>query len=197
MTQFARVFAPATAPRHNCGMRRSLLSLAFALAFSLAPAAEATVLANWSMEEVVSRADSVVIGTIGAKRTVEGKKGRLLTETTVQVDEVLMGAPRGELVVSQLGGRRGEVVTEVAGDAKLEPGARMLLMTFEHKDGRRYIVGMALGAFRLDGEATLVQRIDATLLDDQGKMHPAPGLRKTSLEKVRALVAPKGNAKPR
>jgi len=164
------------------------LALALLILLGIADAASATVLANWSLEEVVRRGDSVVIGTVRGQRFVESR-GEALAETDVEVDEVLLGPPLRTLTVSQMGGEAAGVRTEVVGDARLEPGRRVLLITFAHQDGRRYLVGMALGALFLDDDArTLRQDVEASLVEPDGRVLPPPGERRVDLEGVRALV---------
>lgn len=148
--------------------------------------ASATILADWDLEEVIRRADSIVIGRVRARRTVVVDR-RPLTETSVEVEETLLGAPVKTLVVSQLGGVVRGQASEVVGDARLRVGDRLLLFTFRHQDGRRHLVGMALGAYVLRGE-TLEQDVEVPLLREDGRLLPPPGPRTRALNEVRNLI---------
>jgi hypothetical protein len=175
--------------------------LAAALALLVTAPATATVLADWSLQDLVRRADLVVIGTVTAQEyVVDDKRKAVLTLSSVAVERTMMGKPVETFTLTQLGGRAGSVVTEVMGDAQLAVGDRVLLFTFAHDDDRRYLVGMALGAWQLAGpkEAPeLRQRIDSPLASMDGSLRPAPGLRTATLDDVKAAidaVASSGNA---
>lgn len=150
-------------PRRSTAERARAWLWCFALLGSTSWA-QATILADWELGELVRRADRVVIGTVVSQRTVDAPPGSitaLMTESTVRVEETLRGASAKTLVVSQLGGARSGRRTWIEGDARLVEGKRMLLFTSAHPDGRRYLVGMALGAFFVDGDS-LSQRIGET-----------------------------------
>ena len=57
-------------------------------------AVEATILANWSLDEIAAHADAVVIGTVGAQRLVETPGGTWWTETELRVERQLKGEAR-------------------------------------------------------------------------------------------------------
>lgn len=155
-----------------------------------APAA-ATVLADWDVEELVRRADLIVVGTVKEQRyIVDEALKAVLTESEVVVERTLQGKEAASFVLTQLGGRAGSVVSEVVGDARLAPGDRVLLFTFRHEDGRRYLVGMALGAwFVVSGEeGSFSQDIESPLVDASGAVKAAPGRRTISVDDVRAAV---------
>lgn len=152
------------------------------------------MLANWSLDDVLSRADRVVIGTIGSQRSVR-VNGRMLTESVVQVDRTLLGTHAPRFVLSQLGGRDGDLVTDVVGTARLVPGRRMLLITSKAEDGRQYLVGMALGAYEMDGER-LSQVVDASLVDRDGTVLAAPAVREAFLADVIEALPRSEGAQP-
>lgn len=158
---------------------------------ALAGPAAATLLADWDLDELARRADLIVVGTVEAQVTVVPTDKRVvLTESTIRVERTLLGAPRATFVLSQLGGRKGSVVTEIVGDARLAEGDKVLLFTFEHEDKRRYLVGMALGAWFLGEEpGVLEQTVTASLVDAQGQLREGPGLRQATLADVEAAIA--------
>lgn len=169
--------------------------LALALAVGavpwVAPGASATILADWDLEELARRSDLVVVGTVKEQRfVVDEKMKAVLTESELVVERTLQGKPMPTLVLTQLGGRAGSVVSEVMGDARLTPGARVLLFTFAHEDGRRYLVGMALGAwFMASGpDGALTQLVDSPLVNESGEVRPAPGQRIITIDDVKAAI---------
>ena len=154
--------------------------------FLIASPARATVLANWDLDEVVRRSDLIVIGTIGKQRSI--KVGTdVMTESEVLVEETLRGEPTKSFTLSQLGGKIGTSVYEIVGDAKLGRGDRVLLLTYLHKDGRRYLVGMSLGAYFLSGEHAR-QTVEVPLVESNGGLRPAPGLRQIAVDRIRAVA---------
>lgn len=164
--------------------RCGLLSL---LVCGLLPqAATATHLADWDLWDLVRRADLILVGQVQAQDSVR-VNGRLMTESRIAVDEVLLGSAGPHVILSQLGGRDGNIVNEIVGDAQLETGSRVLLFTYAHADGRRYLVGMGLGAYLVQGEE-LSQQIDVPLLGGDGRLRPPPGRRSVRLTQVRAAV---------
>lgn len=156
------------------------------LLFIWAGDASATILADWDLAEIIRRSDSIIIGRVAKRRTLV-VEGRPMTESAVFVEETLLGEASETLVVSQLGGVVGRQASEVVGDARLRTGERVLLFTFRHPDGRRYLVGMALGAYVVRGDR-LEQRVDVPLLREDGRLSPPPGRTARSLPEVRALI---------
>jgi hypothetical protein len=153
----------------------------------LAPAAAgATILSDWSLEQVLGHADRVVLGLVVEQRAVRGAR-HPLTESVVRVDRVLKGEACDRLVVSQYGGRQGDVTLRIPGDPRLEVGQRVVLITRRARDGRAYLVGMSLGAFRVDGDR-LVQSVDVPLLGADGQVRPPPGTRSLRLDELEAAI---------
>jgi hypothetical protein len=187
-----RILAPEKSRSHIEAVRVATCLGALLSVSALAVPSEATMLADWSLEEVLHRADSVVIGEVTSQSYVkvpDAERGeQLMTESHVRVEETLLGQQRPEIVLSQLGGVDGKVVSEIVGDAKLRVGQRIVVATYQHKDGRRYLVGMSLGFYEISG-ADGVQDIEASIFDRAGRVLPAPGRRTISMEALRAAIA--------
>jgi hypothetical protein len=147
------------------------------------------MLLNWSLEDLLARADRVVIGRVASQRSVE-ENGRVLTESVVHVERTLLGNHSPSFVLSQLGGRKGHLVIDVVGTARLAVGQRTLFVTHEADDGRRYLVGMALGAYDMQGDR-LEQVVEASLVDVNGSVSTPPSVREAFLvDVIRALPRP-------
>ncbi len=149
---------------------------------SIPATALATLILDWDIDELVARADLVVIGTVGQQRYVE-VGGRLVTESDILVEQSLKGRQTLRFVLTQLGGRDGDIIEEVVGTARLRPGQRFLLMTERRRDGRRYIVGLSLGAYHVDGKR-LRQTIEASLINSDGRIADPPVERRALIEDV-------------
>lgn len=160
------------------------------LGLALAGPAGATVLSDWGLEEIIRRSDLIVIGTVRAARGLEGE-GTILTASKVEVERSLLdlrgGAPPKFIEVFELGGHLGQRWVDVPGTAGLSVGHKYLLFTFLHPDGHRYLVGMALGAYRLDSGKP-EQTIDVPLIARDGRLRDPPGPRSTTLAEVQRLI---------
>jgi hypothetical protein len=147
----------------------------------------ATVLLQQSPEELLAQSDLVVLGVVEGQRSLR-VAGELMTETTLGVEETLRGGAVKTLVLSQLGGREGNVVADVPGDAQLRPGERVVLITWRHRDGRRYLVGMGLGAFHVGPGGKLDQQVEVPRVARDGRLHQGPGRVTMTLEGFRRLA---------
>jgi hypothetical protein len=157
----------------------------FAAWWSSTPAA-ATILADWDLAERIARADRVVIGVVEGEEPATSA-GRVATTTQIVVERTLLGEEAPRLSVTQLGGVEGRTRVEVPGTVRWRRGDRVLVITFRAADGRDYLVGMALGAFRVEGER-LYQRLDVPVTRG-GQLLPPPGERTLGLDEVVAIIA--------
>jgi hypothetical protein len=209
---FVRWILALEKPRSHIGFVRIRSSLPVLLILSaVSVRSEATMLADWSLDEVLHRADLVVIGEVVSQsyvKVADAERGyQLMTESHIRIEETMLEQRKSdasgsqaakpgraqhergqEIVLSQLGGVEGKVVSEIVGDARLHVGQQVLLVTYQHKDGRRYLVGMSLGFYEIAG-GELLQNIEATIFDRQGRVLPAPGQRAISMEAMRAAIA--------
>jgi hypothetical protein len=148
------------------------LPLALLLCLAWFRPAHALVLVDQSASDIMRQADLVVLGTVTAQRSVL-VRGAVMTQTLVRVEETLKGRPARQVVVSQLGGRINGVEVDVPGDARLSVGERVVLATYGHPDGLRYLVGMALGVFHVTPGGAR-QHLDATLVRANGEVVSTP-----------------------
>lgn len=136
------------------GLARALawvvLGLAAVVAMGTsAPSADATVLRDLRLPDLVTQADLIVTGTVLEQRSVRPVAGgHIWTDVRVQVDSVVKGEARGEVVVRQQGGRVGDEARFVPGNARFEKGERVVLFLLAH-EGLYYTVGMELGKYTI------------------------------------------------
>jgi hypothetical protein len=128
------------------------------LLIALTGPASATVMHFLDDASLARQAQKVVRGRVIAQSVVE-VKGRLWTDSTVLVLEVLKGKLRvgDRMLVRQPGGERGDVGMRVAGAAQFRPGEEVLLFA-RWSAGRHYLVGMAQGKYSLYRDAAGKQR---------------------------------------
>lgn len=155
-----------------------------ALLIALAPAtASATISEALSLEQLVQRADYVVVATAQAEQARRDSRGRIVTDFTLRVDEVMKGsASRGAtLVMTSLGGAIGDIGMRVEGEPHPAIGARYVLFLRTMRDGRTLrAVGMSQGVMEVQVQAgtptvmpgggglALMQRVQG------GQLVPAP-----------------------
>ena len=166
--------------------REAQLAALFCALTAVPSVARATLVADWSLSEVLENADSVVVGTVVEVRLVKDARG-VWTETVVAVERQLKGKVDHRLVVSQIGGVYRGTDSRVVGDVRFAVGQRRLLATHRNRSGRRFVVGLSLGAFRIEGDR-LIQSIETPLMGPGGRVQPAPGLRAASLATIESLL---------
>ena len=161
-------------------------SLAVLLVLVLGPAAvaRATQVQALDLRELVRQADHVVAVTALSEVSHLDHLDRIVTDTTVRVDESFRGgAPVGAtLVLRKLGGVLGDLGLHVEGEASVGPGERVLLFARAFPaDGVVRPVGMSQGVLPIRRAAGL----DAVLPGGSGlalvqrgadgALRPAPG----------------------
>lgn len=135
--------------------------LPLAIGVLLATPAVAAPTERLTPERLSAHADRVVRAKVIAQ-TQETGQGRfdLLTVSTLQVEEVLAGAPASELQLVQLGGERGLERSGVAGDARVEKGevaVWFLRCRDPQAPTRCTLVGQASGRMRWNPRTQEVQ----------------------------------------
>mgnify|MGYP000181253759 CR=1 FL=1 len=144
-----------------------------------------TVLLDWGVDELARRSDLIVIGTVESKNTVAVDR-TLMTDTRVRVERTLAGEPTQIVTVRQLGGQLGKRIVDLPGDAVLETGRKYLLFTAKH-DGHTYLVGMALGALRVENKS-LTQTISVPILSREGTMREERAPRTTNIRAIERAI---------
>ena len=187
-------------------MRLAVRALPALLALLALPSiAFATQVEALSMRELVEGADHIVVGTVVAQQAHYDDLDRIVTDSTIRVEETLHGARSETLVVRHIGGVVGELGLSVAGEGRYADGARMLLFlrSFDSGDagvvmrpvgmsqGEMPIVDGATGEVVLPGAAgvSVVTRMPDGQLVPAPAAITAPAPRDELLARVRDLVA--------
>jgi hypothetical protein len=172
--------------------RRALAALALLLAL---PAAATSVL-RADVPVLAQEADTVVRGTVRRVQSRwSGDRRRIVTDVEVQVAETLKGAPGGTVLVTQPGGRVGDVGQRVDGLAAFTPGEEVVLFLDRHGPTAFRVRGMAQGKFRVqrsaDGKTALAvpePTGHARLVDPATGAEVQPTQRTVPLEQLRTQV---------
>jgi hypothetical protein len=135
--------------------RRSFLALLGAGSAALVGAgpAEASVARAISMNELIQRSRSVVLGVPLAAQsewTEIGGSRRIVTLTRVRVDEhIARSKPDAEILVRTLGGRVGNLGQLVHGEAELHHNEACMLFLHDDEPGLASVTAMAQGHYPL------------------------------------------------
>jgi hypothetical protein len=127
-------------------MRRSL---PFFLVLA-ASSADASTLLPLKLDDLASRAESIVVGTV-ADVTPRFNDARtlILSDVTVAVDETLAGAPVPYLTVTEYGGRVGDLELVVPGLPRFERGDRVVVFVCRDALGLPRTCGASQGRLRV------------------------------------------------
>lgn len=159
----------------------------------LASAAMATTLLAMDVPMLTRESDLVVRGVVVRSQARWTKdQRRIMTDTEVQVSEVLKGnATEKTLVVMQPGGAVGDVGQMVHGVATFTPGDEVVLF-LERRGDRTFVVGLAQGRLVVDrsGSEPMVRGGEEELMLLDAKTHqPVPSpIQPMSLSKLRDLI---------
>ena len=127
-----------------------------AMGIVVAGRAEATVVRAVSLDQLVKRSTSVLVG-LPLERWAEwtriGGTKRIVTLTRVRVEETVSGAEDSELLVRTLGGRIGDIGQLVDGEAELRVGERSLLFSHRYDAGLSGVTAMAQGHYPFDSSS--------------------------------------------
>jgi hypothetical protein len=135
-------------------MRRTSLLCALTAAVIVAAArsvAPTTVVAP-TFDELVSRAESVIVGRVVATRSVwvNSRAGRsIVTDVTVSIDQTLKGPTYAERSFEFLGGTIGDDTLRVSGMPEFHVGDRDVLFIREAGRPASPLVGFMYGRFRI------------------------------------------------
>ena len=91
---------------HDGTVRAGSRTIVFCLVVALlVPASSAGTVIPKTLDELTEAADYVVVGTVLSQESrLDDRTGMILTDTTIHVDEPIVGAPGSTLVVTEYGG---------------------------------------------------------------------------------------------
>jgi hypothetical protein len=114
--------------------------------------ARATTLVRMSLSQLSQASSTIVIGHVTSQKSSWNQAHtRIMTYTTVALDEALKGAPPSNLVIEQPGGTLGNFHVRVPGTAVFRPDGRYVLFLEPAgaTPGVFLVVGMMQGALRV------------------------------------------------
>ncbi|WP_434381223.1 hypothetical protein [Melittangium boletus] len=127
----------------------SLRVLLLAVLLPCVPAG-ATTLLRAELPELAQSSDAIVHGTV---RRVEsrwsGDGRRIITDVEIQVTESLKGQPGATVLVTQPGGRVGDIGQRVSGLATFTPGEEVVVFLARQGAEAFRVSGMAQGKYKV------------------------------------------------
>jgi len=156
------------------------LALAFAAAVTFVPvAAKATIAEAMKFDDKVEQASSIVVGKVVKQESRwDESKRRILTYSTIQVEETLKGNQAGQTVIVTPGGQVGDVAQAFVGIPRFNVGDEHVVFTRNTHAGPT-VLFFEQGAYRVesDGRGEKIVRplvSSAVLMDTQRGVAVAP-----------------------
>jgi hypothetical protein len=138
-------------------MKKSSLLLISGSLFAFTCAGLATTAIPPSFDDLVSRAEMIIQGSVTDVRsewTGEGAQRHIMSYVTVKVEDVIKGNPGATVTLQMLGGTVGAETMQVSDAPKFKVGDRDIL--FVENNGTQFIplVGIMHGRFRVKKDDT-------------------------------------------
>lgn len=145
-------------------MKTRVLSVMIVLAaFWTAMPMRGTTLVRMSLSQLSQASNTIVLGHVASQESRWNRaRTRIMTYTTVTLDQALKGQPPATLTVEQPGGTVGNFHVRVPGTALFRPQAQyvLFLQSANARPGMYRVVGMVQGAFRVfRGGSPLERRV--------------------------------------
>ena len=133
--------------------RRSFLIFALATVFCVP--LQATTIRRLSLDDLVAKADSIVVGRVIDSRTFWANDRKLiLTNYTLEVQESLKGSTARTIIVTTIGGQIEKSLLQVPGMPAFETNESAVLF-LEKSGGYTTVIGLKQGKFAIsNGEVT-------------------------------------------
>ncbi len=163
----------------------------------LSSLAFATTLLAVDVPALSRTADVIVVGTVRTSTARLSQDGqRVITDTQIDVAEVLKGTPEGSsVVVMQPGGVVGNLGQRVEGTAQFTAAEEVLVFLERAGPSRFQVASMAQGKFRIErasdghGVFALPQGASALLVDPQTGKETTSRLEAMSLQQLKAKIS--------
>jgi hypothetical protein len=158
--------------------------------------AAATTMLRLDLPELAQSSDTVVHGTV---RRVEsrwsGDRRRILTDVEIEVTESLKGQPGSTVLLTQPGGKMGDIGQVVHGSASFTPGEEVVVFLERRGATAFHLSGMSQGKYQVrraaDGTSALAVPEDTqqVLLLDPDTRQATHSTRKTlTLQELKAAI---------
>jgi len=153
ISNFHQVLSPF--PFRLCGRLPAMRPRILVIFFLIATSCYATTVQRLGLEELVKKANTIVVGRVTNSRTYWNSNRKLIfTNYTIQVDESIKGQPGGSIEVTTIGGKIGDVELHVSGMPTFQNGENAVVF-IEQSAGYQTVLGLGQGKFTVtNGEVT-------------------------------------------
>jgi hypothetical protein len=125
----------------------------------------ATTVERLTLEDMVTRSQGIVQGTVRGSRSYWSPNGKwILTSTTIEVTESIKGQTTRSVEVTTVGGQVGDSVLYVGGMPAFTPGESTIIFV-ERSNGYLTVMGLAQGKFTVANGLVANSLSDLTLPD--------------------------------
>ncbi|MBU8898225.1 hypothetical protein DRW03_00795 [Corallococcus sp. H22C18031201] len=158
--------------------------------------AEATTLLRADLTSLARGSDAVVHGVVHRVQSRWSGDGmRIVTDVEVEVTESLKGQPGGTVLITQPGGRVGDLGQVVSGLASFAPGEEVVLFLEKQGASAFRVSGMAQGKYQVQRGAGARSAMavpaslgDAVVLDPQSREVSQSSAQPMTLEALKAAI---------
>jgi hypothetical protein len=162
----------------------------------LCPPASATTMLRVDLPELTQSADAIVHGTVRRLESRWSGDGRkIVTDVEIEVTETLKGQAGGTVLVTQPGGRMGDIGQKVSGLASFTPGEEVVLFLERRGPQAFRVAGMAQGKYQVRRSADGTRMLavpeptgDSLLVDPDTRQPTTSSLRTLSLAELKASI---------
>jgi hypothetical protein len=148
------------------------------------------------LPELAQSADTIVQGTVRRMESRwSGDGRRIVTDVEIQVVEAFKGQAGGSVLITQPGGRVGDIAQKVNGLASFTPGEEVVLFLVRAGPQAFRVAGMAQGKYKVQRSADGTQVLavpeptgDTLLVDPNTRQPTTSSPRSLSLTELKASI---------
>ncbi|WP_223634652.1 hypothetical protein [Corallococcus sp. EGB] len=154
----------------------------------------ATTMLRTDVPQMAQTSDTVVQGVVRRVQSRwSGDKRRIITDVEIQVTESLKGQPGGTVLVTQPGGRMGDIGQVVSGLASFSEGEEVVVFLEKRGAAAFQLSGMAQGKYEVRRTGPSAMAVpsstgDAVLIDPKTRQETVSNAQTMSLAELKATV---------
>jgi hypothetical protein len=154
----------------------------------------ATTMLRADLPQMAQTSDTVVQGVVRRVQSRwSGDNRRIVTDVEIQVTEALKGQPGGTVVVTQPGGRVGDIGQVVSGLASFSEGEEVVVFLEKRGAAAFQLSGMAQGKYQVQRTGPGAMAVpastgDAVLIDPKTRQETVSNAKPVTLEQLKAAV---------
>ncbi|MHA7632363.1 hypothetical protein [Corallococcus sp. M7] len=154
----------------------------------------ATTMLRTDLPQMAQTSDAVVQGVVRRVQSRwSGDKRRIVTDVEIQVTEALKGQTGGTVIVTQPGGRVGDIGQVVGGLASFSEGEEVVVFLEKRGASAFQLSGMAQGKYQVKRTGPGAMAVpastgDAVLIDPKTRQETESNAKTVTLEELKASV---------